>query len=177
MSLYCSVQEMQTIAICEMKEEDTISQVMFWEMINEVMLNNGHAPADFCGFMADEAAANWRAVRIVYNGGPENVMEGRERSCLFHWEQSLHIHTKQLVLKNFQDEHKKLCESWRCARSEEEATTLYRRIRAWWATGKVSDINIPQLECWLSWWHVRYPRWRKHLLAVSDVIENSRYLV
>ena len=39
------------------------------------------------------------AVRIVYNGGPENVMEGRERSCLFYWEQSLHIHTKQLVLR------------------------------------------------------------------------------
>ena len=53
---------MQTIAICEMKEEDAIVQIMFWEMMNEVLLNNGHPPADFRGFMADEAAANWRAV-------------------------------------------------------------------------------------------------------------------
>ena len=38
------VQEMQTIAICEMKEEDTTVQIMFWEMMNEVLLNNGHPP-------------------------------------------------------------------------------------------------------------------------------------
>ena len=55
------IQEMQTIAICEMKEEDTQAQIMFWEMMNSVMLDNGHPPADFRGFMADEAGANWRA--------------------------------------------------------------------------------------------------------------------
>ena len=149
-----------------MKEEDTTTQIMFWEMMNEVLLNNGHPPADFRGFMADEAAANWRAIRTVFNGGPDNMMEGRERSCLFHWEQSLQIHTSQFVNKNFQDEHKKLCEMWRCARSENDALNMYRQIRAWWATGKVIDANIPQMDCWLSWWHVRYPRWKKHFTKV-----------
>lgn len=39
---------------------------------------------DFRGFMADEAAANWRAIQTIFNGGPDNMMEWRERSCLFH---------------------------------------------------------------------------------------------
>ena len=84
---------MQTIAICEMKEEDTQAQIMFWEMMNSVMLDNGHPPADFRGFMADEAGANWRAIRYVFNSSIDKIMEGRERSCLFHWEQSLQTHT------------------------------------------------------------------------------------
>ena len=36
-------------------------------------------------------------VRSVYNGGPANVVDGRERSCLFHWEQSLHLHIQMSV--------------------------------------------------------------------------------
>lgn len=87
-SIY-SVQEMQTIAICEMKEEDTTSQVLFWEMMNDVLLKNGSLPANFRYFMANEAGANWRVVRTVFNNGPDNIMVERERSCLFHWEQSL----------------------------------------------------------------------------------------
>ena len=75
-----------TIAICEMKEEDTDAQVLFWSKLNEVMASCGHPNADFKGFMADEATPNWRAIRIGLNGGPENVMQDRERSCLFHWE-------------------------------------------------------------------------------------------
>ena len=39
------IQEMQSIAICEMKEEDTQAQIMFWKMMNSVMLDNGQPPA------------------------------------------------------------------------------------------------------------------------------------
>ena len=156
-----------TIASCEMKEEDTIAQALFWEQINLVMLNNGCKVPDFAGFMADEAQANWRAVRMVYNKGPDNVMDGRERSCLFHWEQSLHIHTQKHVNVKNQDEHKQICRQWRCAETAEEAESQYRFIRAWWANGKVADANIPQMDCWLSWWHIRYPHWRRQMVGVS----------
>ena len=48
-----------TIAICEMKEEDTGAQVLFWSKFNEVMANYRHPHADFKGrFMADKAATN-----------------------------------------------------------------------------------------------------------------------
>ena len=61
------------------------------------------------------------------------------------------LHTIQCVAKSFQDKHKRLCEKWLCASSEEEATTLYRQIRGWWTTGNLSDANLPQMDCWLSW--------------------------
>ena len=82
---------MQTIAICDMRSEDSDAQSMFWEKINDVMLKNGHEPADFFGFMADEAHANWKAVRQVFNNGIP--LEGHENSCLFHWTNSLNKHT------------------------------------------------------------------------------------
>lgn len=161
------MQELMTIASCEMKEEDTDAQVLFWENLNDVVIKKGGKRPDFFGFMADEAGANWRAVRTVYNGGPNNKMEGRERSCLFHWEQSLQIHTVQYVVKHFQEEHKRLCRYWRSAVTEEEALSQYRYIRSWWMNGKVIDSNIPAMDCWLSWWNVRYPHWRKHFVGVS----------
>ena len=156
---------MQTIAICDMRSEDSDAQSMFWEKINDVMLKNGHEPADFYGFMADEAHANWKAIRQVFNNGIP--LEGRERSCLFHWTDSLNKHTIKYVVQGFEEEHKKLCTQWRCAKSEEDATNLFRKIRGWWASRKVADANIPYMECWLSWWHVRYPHWRKHFTKVS----------
>ena len=143
---------MQMIAICEMKEEDTTLQVLFSEIMNDVLLKNGSPLANFRGSMADEAAINWRAVRTIFNDGPDKVMVGRERSCLFHWEQSLQLHTAQCVAKSFQDEHIRLCEMWHCASTEDEATSLFRQICAWWATRKVSDANIPQMDCWFNWW-------------------------
>ena len=82
-----SMQELLTIATCEMKEEDMEAQCLFWDSLNEVMEKNGcEPPADFCGFMADEAQANWNAIRHVFNNGKDNILIGRERSCLFHWE-------------------------------------------------------------------------------------------
>lgn len=86
---------MQTIAICDMRGEDTEAQMMFWEKMNDVMLRCGHAPVHFCDFMADEANANWKVVQQVFNNG--NFMEGRERSCLFHWTDSLNKHTAKYV--------------------------------------------------------------------------------
>ena len=90
---------MQTIAICDMRGEDTEAQIMFWEKLNDVMLRCGHAPADFFDFMADEASANWRAIRQVYNNG--QIMEGQERSCLFHWTDSLNTNLQQNMCKRF----------------------------------------------------------------------------
>ena len=80
----CNVHKMQTIAICEMKEEDTTLQVLFWEMMNDVLLKSGSPLTNFRGFMANEASANWQAVRKIFNNGPNIIMAGRERSCVFH---------------------------------------------------------------------------------------------
>ena len=105
----CNLRALQVIAICETKEEDAESQILFWENINVVMVKCGHDLPNFAGFMSDETRANWIAIQIVKNGGPNNVMEGRERSCLFHWEQSLQKYNKKLVPAKKQRQHIDMC--------------------------------------------------------------------
>ena len=140
----CSMRSLQVIAICEMKEEDSNSQILFWKNLNDVMKMCGHEPPDFIGFMSDEVGANWMAVRFVYNGGPDNVMDGRERSCLFHWEQSLQKYTKKLIPAEKQSEHKDLCEGWRLAMTHQEATNQVSKIKHWWK-GNVANENTKPL--------------------------------
>lgn len=144
------MQDLLTIATCEMKEEDMEAQCLFWECINEVMIKNGCEKADFFGFMADEAQANWNAVRYVFNGGKKNVLEERERSCLFHWEQSMVAHTIKYVSSTSQQDHKALCEKWRLAPTSEAASAEARMVRQWWRNGNVMDKNIPAMDSWLS---------------------------
>lgn len=156
-----------TVATCEMKEEDTKSQVLFWKMLNSVMTQNGFPEADFFGFMADEASANWLAVRTVFNGGPENIMEGRERTCLFHWKQSLHIHTKKHVKECSRQEHIELCEKWRLCTHINDASNQSRQIRQWWRNGNVYESSLPSLDIWLSWWEVRIAHWGSVMSSVS----------
>ena len=69
----CSMRYLQIIAICETKEEDCESQVLFWTNLNHVMEVCGLDPPNFAGFMSDETRANWLAIRMVCNEGPVNV--------------------------------------------------------------------------------------------------------
>ena len=154
------------IAICESKEEDCESQVLFWESLNSVVKQCGQAPPDFAGFMSDEAGANWLAIRTVYNGGPQNVLEGRERSCLFHWKQSLHKYTKKLIISNKQQEHISMCEAWRNGTTMHEANVCAKRIKEWW-NDNVSIDNIILLQRWFKWWETRISHWGGTLSTVS----------
>ena len=165
-----SVQELLTIATCEMKEEDTKSQVLFWQMINRTMQHCGYHAANFHGFMADEAGANWSAVRTVFNGGPKNIMEGRERTCLFHWKQSLHKHAKQCVKKEIRQQHISLCEEWRLATTKEAASSKSKEICAWWRMEHVLEGKISLLDTWMSWWEERIAHWGSLMSTVSQFI-------
>lgn len=73
---------------------------LFWQMLNDIVQHKGFPQSDLFGFMVDEVGANWQAIITVYNGGPDNMINGRGHSYLFHWEQSLHIHTVENVIKN-----------------------------------------------------------------------------
>ena len=163
----CRIGELLTIATCEFREEDEDAQVIFWENMNLVMVEHTGKAANFFGFMADEAGANWNAVRRVFNDGKEMI--DRERSCLWHWEDKLCVHTQRYIYIPHQEEHRKMCEKWRTAPNKESALQQFRRIRAWWATGKAADRNIPKLVSWLSWWHYRVSRWGHFILKVMFV--------
>ena len=128
-SKYCKV---MTIAICDMQSEDAEAQELFWTQLNTVMRENGVDTVNFKGFMADSAQANWNAVRKVYGTGDLRVgMEGRERTCLFHWTLCLQRATTKNIKLEFHDQHKELCKQWKDAKTQEEAETRYNVIRAW----------------------------------------------
>lgn len=126
-STYCRV---MTIASCDMQSEDCKAQILFWQNLNLVMESNGFKVPNFKGVMADSAQANWNAVRIVYgNGKKEDPMADRERTCLFHWTQSMVIHTEKHIPEELWEQHKKMCHQRRKAQTMEEADTLYNGLR------------------------------------------------
>ena len=149
------------------------SQCLFWECMNETLINHGCEKADFYGFMADEAQANWNAVRHVFNGDKGNLMEGRERSCLFHWKQSMHQHTTKYIVAPSQASHISMCEKWRQAPSKEAAAAEARLIRQWWRLGNCMDKNIPYMDSWLSWWEVRIAHWGSLMTSIENSTEGA----
>jgi hypothetical protein len=165
-STYCRV---MTIACCDMQSEDAEAQMVFWKYLNAVMKRHGVEKPNFKGFMADSAQANWNAVRVVYgNGNKEDQMEDRERTCQFHWTQSMVLHTEKHVAEELWDQHKKMCQQYRKARSMAEADALYHGIRAWWASaGAVSESALSKLDLWLSFWHYRYRQWGGFMTEVT----------
>ncbi len=133
------------------------------------MGRNGVEAPQFQGFMADSAQANWNAVRIIYGSGDPKVhMEGHERTCYFHWTQSLEKHTKQYIVHELQDQHRHLCKQYKDARTMAEAETRYWAIRAWWASAQAtSEVGLGHLEHWLAFWHFRYRQWGGFMELVS----------
>ena len=129
-SKYCRV---MSIAICDMQSEDTIAQTIFWRNLNAVVAKHDIPNPKFKGFMADSAQANWNAVRIIYGNGDEAVpMENQERTCLFHWTQSLEKHTKADIRPDLQSQHRQLCKQYKDAKTSAEAESRYLAIRSWW---------------------------------------------
>ena len=75
-----------TRTCCDVQSKDARAHTIFWENLNVVMLENGVPNVNFKGFMADNAHANWIAVRKNYcDGDPSFPLESHERTCLFHW--------------------------------------------------------------------------------------------
>jgi hypothetical protein len=53
--------------------------------------------------MADSTQANWNAVKVIYGSGDATIpMKDQERTCLFHWAQSLEKHTKANIRVDIQ---------------------------------------------------------------------------
>ena len=110
-STYCRV---MTIAVCDMQSEDVAAQSVVWKNLNAVMAPPGVQSVNFKGFMADSAQANWNAVRIIYGSGDATEkMVDKERTCLFHWMQSLEKHTKADIRQDLQSQHQKSANSTR----------------------------------------------------------------
>jgi hypothetical protein len=103
-SAYCRV---MTIAVCDTQSEDAASQLILWKNLNDVIEKHGILESKLKGFMADSAQANWNAVRVIYGSGDATIpIKDQERTCLFHWTQSLKKHTKADIRTDLQHQHR-----------------------------------------------------------------------
>ena len=173
-STYCRV---MTIASCDMQSEDCDAQIVFWKNLNAVMERNGVVDTNFKGFMADSAQANWNAVRVIYgNGKKEDRMDDRERTCQFHWTQSMVKYTEKYIPEELWEQHKKMCHQYRTARTMDEAESMYHGLRAWWVSaGVVTENALNKLELWLAFWHFRYRQWGGFMTGVC--FSNTLHIV
>ena len=174
-STYCKV---MTIAVSDMQSEDVKAQIVFWSNVNVVAAKMGILEVNFEGFMADNAQANWNAVDIVYGSGDPSVrMDNRERTCLFHWTQSMEKHTKADIPADLQGQHRRLCKEYKDSKSMEEANIKYLAIRLWWlSSGSTTDEGLFRLDLSLAFWHFRYRQWGSFMDVVSCFIHCSKYL-
>jgi hypothetical protein len=125
-----------------------------------------HPNFDFftAGFMADAAMASFHAIRNVYGSEPlvdgKNVIDPEigvrppvEKTCGFHFEQSLVAHTKKHVVDKYQEEHLVLCRAWAKASNHAAFNELQNQIMEFWedraVLGFLSQAKISQ---WLSFW-------------------------
>jgi hypothetical protein len=171
-STYCRV---MTIAVCDMQSEDAAAQSVLWKNLNAVLARHGIPEPKFKGFMADSAQANWNAIRVIYGSGDAAIpMKDQERTCLFHWTQSLEKHTKADIRADLQDQHRLLCKQYKNATSPDESETRYRAIRAWWLSSGATTIEgLNRLELWLAFWHFRYRQWGGFMQLVRHSVPSS----
>jgi hypothetical protein len=88
------------------------------------MARHGVPEPKFKGFMADSAQANWNAIRVIYGSGDTTIsMKDQERTCLFHWAQSLEKHMKADIHADLQYQHQQLCRQYKNAASASESET------------------------------------------------------
>lgn len=99
-----SYYRVMTIAACDMQSEDSVAETIVWRNLKAVMACHDVPNPKFKDYMANIAQANWNSVRIVNGIGDASVaMVNKERTCLFHWAQSLEKHTKADIRPDLQD--------------------------------------------------------------------------
>jgi hypothetical protein len=98
------------------------------------MMHVGLFKPNFHGFMVDAMSANYNVIHKVYGGDPNVLLEGKECTCFYHWEESLQIHTKNLILLIFQEHHAliDLCKQHVYSPTRKEFEMIHARLEAWW---------------------------------------------
>ena len=164
--VYCKV---MTICVCDMMCEMADAQEQMWVSMLALLRQHGLEDVNFKGFMADNAQANFNAVRRIFGSGDKNIpMEGKERTCQFHWSMALDRHTRQLIKPELQAKHLELCHEYRKCRSKADAAVA--SIKAWWfSSGACSESSLKELTSWLDFWHFRYEQWGSHMSEICSL--------
>ena len=116
------------------------------------MAENDVSKVIFKGFMADNAQANWNAVKMIYSDGdPTLPMVAREHTCFFHWSPSLDKVTQKYIKLSWQFQHKQICKDYKHVKIMDDVETKYFIIRSWWlSSGAATEKGILGLSKWLA---------------------------
>jgi hypothetical protein len=98
----------------------------------------------FHGFMVNATSVNYNAIHKVYGGDTNVPLEGKERTYLYHWEESLRIHTKNLIFLTFQEDHINLCKQWVQSPTKREFEMNHARIEDWWSDSRATIGGVIQ---------------------------------
>ena len=146
---------------------------------------HGIENVNFKGFMAYSAQENFNAIRKIFGSGNKSIpMEGKERTCQFHWSMALNRHTKQLIKPELQEKHIELCHEYRRCTCKADADLVLAALKAWWFSfGACSENSLKELTCWIDFWHFRYEQWGSHIsevwlrvLCISFIVLNFLFL-
>ena len=163
--VFCKV---MTICVCDMMCKMADAQEQMWLSMIDLLNWHGVENVNFKGFMANSAQANFNVVRKIFGSEDRNIpMEGKERTCQFHWSMALDHHTRQLIKPELQTKHIELCNDyWKC-RSKADADLAMASIKVWWfSSGACSESALKELSSGLDFWYFPYDQWGSHISKV-----------
>ncbi len=151
------LRRMVKLALMECNSENEENLILFWNLLNEVIRResgNEYTFFDPCGFICDEAGANWASLKSVFG---DDVLQ-RTKGCELHYLQSLHRHANTLNSRKSKHNLKKLGNNLREAATPAGFQAVYDSI--------VSFINAKHekrkhLLHWLQWWVERKTHFSK----------------
>ncbi len=124
---------------------------------NKVMKEKKVEMLEFKGFMADNAQANYNVVHIVFGwlGDPSQPLHNKERTCLFHYVQSMGIHINNLIrMPHLHVQHMEICNNYKTL---DEINANCEVVRSWWHLfGVASGNDLEEFNHWLSFWHLQF---------------------
>lgn len=111
----------------------------------------------------------------VYGDDPNIPMIGKERSCLFHFMDSVRKRTEKNIKVESRNDHIALCLQWRNSIDKEGADAVYNQIVSWWKLGHAYESCLKELESWLAWWKNRIHRWGKFVVTVTLLFDTELF--
>ena len=161
------LRRMVKLPIMECNSENEENLILFWNLLNEVIRResgNKYTFFDPCGFICDEAGANWASLKSVFG---DDVLQ-RTKGCELHYLQSLHRHANTLNSRKSKHNLKKLGNNLREAATPAGFQAVYDSI--------VSFINAKHekrkhLLHWLQWWVERKTHFSKAYRPLHNLSE------
>jgi hypothetical protein len=88
-------------------------------------------------------------------GDPSQPLHNKEITFLFHYVQSMGIHTNKLIqMPHLHVKHMEICNNYKTL---DEANANFEVVRSWWHLfGVTLENDLEEFNHWLSFWHFQF---------------------